>query len=398
MQTTLTRTLIPMPELQSPEDRANPFSIYERLRQTTPVRYDETRGCWDIFRYEDVHRILKDPATFSSKRSLERGNTVTILTMDPPRHSQMRALVNKAFTPKMVNDLAPRIESITSELLAAVQGKGQMDMVHDLATPLPVIIIAELLGVPAEDRQLFKEWSDALVKGSADSSAEAFERVMMEKDKATKELGAYFAKIIGQRRSQPKDDLISVLLSAEIEGEKLSDEEILGFSILLLAAGNETTTNLITNSVRRLTEDLALQQQLRNDPTQIKNFIEEALRFYPPIQAVSRIATEDIQIGGKQIMAGEQVVNWVASANRDEAQFTDPNTFIIDRKPNNHLSFGFGIHFCLGAPLARLEGLHAIRAILERLQDIQLAPEANLEFIESPFVYGVKAFPITFKA
>jgi cytochrome P450 len=387
--------IIPMAELDTKEKRLNPFSVYKQLRQTTPVRYDESRSCWDIFRYEDVHRILKDPATFSSVRGLDVRKTETILIMDPPRHNQMRALVNKAFTPKVVNDLGPNIMAITNDLLNVVQTSGKMDMVHGLATPLPVIVIAELLGVPAEDRKLFKEWSDILVKGPDENTDEAFNEVIAEKERATEELREYFAKIVDQRRKQPKEDLISILLSAEIEGKKLNDEEILGFSILLLAAGNETTTNLITNSVRRLTEDLELQQNLRNNIGLIPGFIEEVLRFYPPIQAIGRVATQDVEIGGKQIKAGDQLVSLVASANRDEAQFPDPDTFIVDRKPNNHLSFGFGIHFCLGAPLARLEGQIAICAILERLKEIRFTG-AELSYIQSPFVYGVKQFPVTF--
>lgn len=388
--------IIPMAELDTKEKRLLPFPVYNHLRQTTPVRYDESRGCWDVFRYEDVHRILKDPASFSSNRGLASKGRQTILTMDPPRHTQMRALVNKAFTPKVISDLEPHITSIINELLDVVQNSGKMDMVHDLAVPLPVIVIAELLGVPPQDRMLFKEWSDILVKGPDENTDEAFIQVMREKEQANEELNDYFAKIIAQRRKDPKDDLISLLLTAEIEGQKLNDKEILGFSILLLAAGNETTTNLITNAVRRLTEDQQMQQQLREQPELISSYIEEVLRFYPPIQAIGRVATSDIEIGGKQIKVGDQVVSWVAAANRDEAKFTDPDIFIVDRKPNAHLAFGFGIHFCLGAPLARLEGQIALRTIVERMEEIRFVSDTQLSYIQSPFVYGVKQFPITF--
>ncbi|WP_047153464.1 cytochrome P450 [Aneurinibacillus tyrosinisolvens] len=388
--------MIPMAELDTKEKRLNPFPVYDRLRQTTPVRYDEGRSSWDVFRYEDVHRILKDPATFSSKRALAVKERESILTMDPPRHTQLRALVNKAFTPKIVSDLAPHIASITNDLLDTVQGSGKMDTVHNLAVPLPVIVIAELLGVPPEDRKLFKEWSDILVKGADVNTDEAFNRVIAEKEQAMEELNAYFTKIIEQRRRQPREDLISMLLAAEIDGQKLDDKELLGFSILLLAAGNETTTNLITNAVRRLTEDQGLQQQLHGDLELVPGFIEEVLRFYPPIQAIGRVAAQDVEVGGMQIKAGEQVVSWVASANRDEAKFTDPGTFIVDRKPNAHLSFGFGIHFCLGAPLARLEGQIVLRTLLERMKEIRFTAGSELSYIQSPFVYGVKEFPVTF--
>ncbi len=388
--------IIPMAELDTTEKRLQPFPIYNKLRQTTPVRYDESRDCWDLFRYEDVHRILKDPETFSSNRGLAVEGTESILTMDPPRHTQLRALVNKAFTPKVISDLAPHIKFIINELIDSVKERDKMDLVHDLAIPLPVIVIAELLGVPPQDRKLFKEWSDILVKGPDENTDEAFSQVMEEKVQAIQELNSYFAEIIEQRRTDPQEDLISLLLSAEIEGQKLNEKEILGFSIVLLAAGNETTTNLITNAVRILTEDTTIQQQLRENPELISSFIEEVLRFYPPIQAIGRVATSDIEIGGKQIKKGDQVVSWVASANRDETKFTESDVFIADRRPNAHLSFGFGIHFCLGAPLARLEGQIALRTIVERMEDIRYITGTPLSYIQSPFVFGVKQFPITF--
>ncbi|GAA4707318.1 cytochrome P450 [Brevibacillus fulvus] len=389
--------IIPIAELDSAEKRIHPFPVYNRLRQTTPVRYDETRSCWDVFRYDDVHAVLKDPAAFSSRRALAVREKETILTMDPPRHNQMRSLVNKAFTPKVVNDLGPRIAAITDELLDSVLSQGRMDIVHDFAVPLPVIVIAELLGVPPEDRHLFKEWSDVLVKGPEQNTDEEFRQVIDEKIKATDELTAYFTKIISQRRTETAEDLISILLRSEIEGQKLSDEEVISFSILLLAAGNETTTNLITNGVRRLTEDPQLQQRLSQTPEDIPAFIEEVLRYYPPVQAIGRVATRDIEIGGQRIKAGDQVVSWVASANRDETKFDNPDQFILERKPNSHLSFGFGIHFCLGAPLARLEGQIAIRKMMERMKEIQLQSGIQLTPIPSPFVYGVKEFPVSFR-
>lgn len=388
--------IIPMAELNTKEKRLLPFPVFSQLRQTTPVRYDESRGCWDIFRYEDIHRILKDPATFSSRRGLAVKDRETILTMDPPRHTQLRGLVNKAFTPKVISDLASRISSITNELLDDVQIEETMDIVSDLAVPLPVIMIAELLGVPPEDRNLFKEWSDILVKGPDQNTDEAFNQIIAEKEQATDELSDYFARIAEQRRMEPKDDLISLLLQAEVEGEKLSDKEILGFSILLLAAGNETTTNLITNAVRRLTEDVTLQQQLHDSPELIPGFIEEVLRFYPPIQAIGRVATQDVELGDFLITRGQQVVSWVASANRDEAKFDDPDTFIVDRKPNAHLSFGFGIHFCLGAPLARLEGQIVMETLLKRFRNIQFVTGSEMTYIQSPFVYGVKQYNVSF--
>ncbi|WP_310230943.1 cytochrome P450 [Brevibacillus nitrificans] len=384
-----------MKELANDAAQLLPFPIYRELREKTPVRYDEDRQSWDIFRYEDVHRILKDPATFSSRRGLEvRGET--LLTMDQPKHTHMRNLVNKAFTPKAINDLAPRITSITNELLDQVSSHGKMDVVHDLATPLPVIVIAELLGVPAKDRMLFKEWSDTMVKGVEDNTDTAFAHMMAERDKAEAELVQYFLKILEERRKKPEDDLVSALLDAEIDGEKLQEQDILRFCILLLVAGNETTTNLITNATRLMTEQPAIQEQVRQQPELVKSMVEETLRYYPPIVAIGRVATQDVKIGGQLIREGQQVVSWVGAANRDPDKFDDPETFHPDRKPNAHMSFGFGIHFCLGAPLARLEAQIALEIMLSRFSDIEFE-QSTLTPIPSPFVFGVKSYPVTFR-
>ncbi|MDF2679643.1 MAG: hypothetical protein K0R47_833 [Brevibacillus sp.] len=388
--------IIFMRELAGKDDQLFPFPIYCELREKTPVRFDEERGSWDVFRYEDVHRILKDPAAFSSRRGLEvRGET--LLTMDQPKHTHMRNLVNKAFTPKAINDLAPRITSITNELLDQVIKDGKMDVVHDLATPLPVIVIAELLGVPSKDRMLFKDWSDTMVKGVEGNSDEAFAQMVAERDKAESELAEYFLTILNERRKKPEDDLVSALLDAEIDGEKLQEQEILRFCILLLVAGNETTTNLITNAIRLMTEQPAIQDQVRQHPELVKTTVEETLRYYPPIVAIGRITTQDVEIGGQLIRKGQQVVSWVGSANRDPEKFENPDSFLPDRKPNPHMGFGFGIHFCLGAPLARLEAQIALEIMLSRFSDMQFVKTA-LTPIPSPFVFGVKSYPITFTA
>ncbi|MGA9174593.1 MAG: cytochrome P450 [Thermoactinomyces sp.] len=389
--------LVPMKEFGSMDAYLNPFPVLNRLREEIAIRYDEARECWDVFRYEDVHHILKDPRTFSSQRGGEmlRKN---LLTMDPPQHTQMRNLVSKAFTPKAIQALESHIREISESLLDDVIGRGEMDMVHDFATPLPVIVIAELLGVSPNDRALFKLWSDLLVKSPEDSSDEAFAKVLGERRQAGQELDAYFLNMMEQRRKEPREDLISALLAAEIDGRKLTDEELTAFARLLLVAGNETTTNLITNAVYRLTEDLALQETLWQNPSMIPSFVEEVLRYYPPIKAIGRIAARDVEIAGQRIQTGEQVVAWVASANRDHRKFADPDTFDPKRKPNPHLSFGFGIHFCLGAPLARLEAKVALEVMSNRLKEMRLKQGVQQEPIQSTFVYGFKHLPITFKA
>jgi cytochrome P450 family 109 len=387
--------LIPMKELHSTSDRLFPFSIYNTLRQETPVRYDESRRCWDVFRYEDVHYILKNPKLFSSERG---GANLqgSILTMDPPRHTKMRNLVNKAFTPKAVRDLAKRIEDVTLYLINQVKERGTMDIVHDFAGPLPVIIIAELLGVPAKDRELFKTYSDILVAGAEDDSDESFQLMTQKRREGSEFLKGYFKEIIEERKNSPEDDLISLLLAAEIDGEKLTEEELLGFCVLLLVAGNETTTNLITNAVRYMIEDKSIQEQARANLSLVPNLVEETLRFYPPIQAIGRVAKEDIEIGGQVIQKGSQVVSWVASANRDEQKFEEPDRFMLERNPNPHLSFGFGIHFCLGAPLARQEGAVALSTLLTVFSKLESVKGEALEPIQSPFVFGVKRLPVRF--
>ncbi|WP_339837597.1 cytochrome P450 [Paenibacillus sp. FSL R7-0272] len=384
---------IPIRELHNKERQLSPFQVYAELRENTPVRYDEHRECWDVFRYEDVQYVLKNPKLFSSERN--RAGT-SMLTTDPPKHKQLRDLVNQAFTPKAIEALAPRIQDIADELLAPHLSGGRMNLIDDLATPLPVIVIAELIGVPATDRREFKEWSDVLVKGARDDSEEAFQELEKEKLKNIQELYAYFTDIMDQRRLKPQDDLISLLLDAEIEGEKLTEEEVVNFCILLLAAGNETTTNLIANAVRILSEQPELQEELLEHPDKVASAVEETLRYYPPIVAIGRVAREVIELGGKAIKAGQQVISWVGAANRDGAQFEQADQFVSDRKPNRHMGFGFGIHFCLGAPLARLEARVVLHTLLQRMEQIQLVPETTLEPIQSAFVFGVKEYPIQF--
>jgi cytochrome P450 len=270
-----------------------------------------------------------------------------------------------------------------------VRGQAAMDVVQDLAYPLPVIVIAEMLGIPSEDRARFKRWSDEVVApaGGLDD---------MELTSAHYEMGAYFMDLLRERRSSPRDDLISGLIAAEIDGEHLSEIELVGFCMLLLVAGNETTTNLIANAILCLDENPAAAAALRSNPRLLPGAIEEALRHRSPVQSMFRVTTKPVELSGTLIPEDESVVAWIGSANRDPAQFPAADDFQIDRSPNRHLAFGHGIHFCLGAPLARLEDRIALAAILERLGDFGVDGKKPLEPLPGTIVYGVKSLPITF--
>ncbi|HZQ36355.1 MAG TPA: cytochrome P450, partial [Dehalococcoidia bacterium] len=296
--------------------------------------------------------------------------------------------------------LAPRIREITDELLAAVAPAGRTDLIADLAYPLPVIVIAEILGVPPKDRAAFKRWSDVVVAGlgtGVSSERENGGMTPRELPMATiEEMRAYFDAVVDARQREPQVDLISALLAAEVAGEKLSREEILTFCILLLVAGNETTTNLIGNAVRTLLEHPDPFARLRAEPALWPAAVEEVLRYRPPVQATVRQAVEDVEIHGETVKAGQPVIVWLASANRDASEFPDPDVFEITRTPNRHLSFGHGIHFCLGAPLARLEAAIALEEIGRRLPDLRRADDAPLEQVPGFIMHGVKHLPLEF--
>jgi cytochrome P450 len=372
----------------------NPFPWYRSMRETAPVYFDPQPSMWHVFRYDDVQRVLSDYASFSSERG--RGGdqplSASMISMDPPRHRQLRALATQAFTPRAVDALAPRIQSIVNELLDAVMASGRMDVIGDFGYPLPVIVIAELLGIPPADRARFKAWSDAIVSTSNTMGAST-----MSNSQAQREMVEYFMGIIAQRRREPGADLISGLLAAQIDGQHLTTQELLGFCVLLLVAGNETTTNLLGNAMLCFTGKPDAWQRLRVDPALLPGAIEEVLRYLSPVQSMYRVAAHDVELGGQRIPANARVLAWIGSANRDEAQFSTPDEFDIMRSPNRHIAFGYGIHYCLGAPLARLESKIALTAMLERFATVSRAPDAELEPLPSTIVYGVHNLPITFE-
>ena len=380
------------------EHPLDPFPHYERMRQAAPVFHDDQSGSWHVFRYDDVQRVLSEYARFSSRMGgddpSETGQLFasSLITADPPRHRQLRSLVTQAFTPKAVDALAPRISRLTDELLDGIAALGSADLIQELAYPLPVIVISELMGVPAEDRDRFKHWSDVVVSQTRAGAVNEDQHV------TNVEMTEYFLNLIEQRRSRPGNDLISNLLSAEIDGQKLSVAELLGFCSLLLVAGNETTTNLIGNAVLCFAEAPGTIERLSAEPSLLPQAIEEVLRYRSPVQSMYRVTAADTTLGGVQVPAGVPLVAWIGSANRDERHFERSDQFDIDRGPSRHLAFGQGIHFCLGAPLARLEATIALKAVLSRLPGLTLTAGSQLERMDSTIVYGLTELPVSWQA
>lgn len=361
----------------------DPFSWYADMRRESPVFYDEEQQSWMVFRYEDVKQVFTDWQTFSSKiphPPEQTDFTQSINYIDPPRHRSLRSLVAKVFTTRRVEALAPRIAQITHELIEKAEGQERMNFMHDLAIPLPIIVIAEILGVPIADRDDFKRWSDGII---------VLEPV------ALKAMADYFRHLIEQRQKSHSDDLISDLIAACETGESLTAQELVDFCIVLLVGGNETTSNLLGNAILCFNEYSEAFERLKQEPALLPSAVEEVLRYRSSVQAMERFTKVDTQLGKKLIPAGQKVTVWIGAANRDESVFEHSEEFVIDRKPNPHLAFGNGIHFCLGAPLARLEGMIVLNAVLEHLPTLQIVPNTKLAFIPSMAVHGLTSLPVT---
>jgi len=389
---------------------ADPYPFYRMLRQSNPVFRlpigdAAGPGAWLLTRYADVQAVLRDGRFSVDRRRArlirdnadrlplrgaigEEGGLRTMLVMDPPDHTRVRGLVSKAFTPRRVAALRPRIGQIVAELLDAAAQQGGMDVIADFAAPLPAIVIAELLGVPAGDHRLFKQWSSQLVAavGNAIDGREQFETAMAH-------LLEYLRGVIAERRRAPADDLISAMIEAQEERDALSDVELLATSNLLLLAGHETTTNLIGNGTLALLRHPEELARLRGDASLLHAAIEELLRYDSPVQATVRVATEDLEIGGQKIAAEAIVITGLGAANRDPAVFAEPDRLDLGRADNHHLSLGLGVHFCLGASLARLEAELAFGALLERLPRLALASEA-LSYRPNLVLRGLNALPV----
>ncbi len=381
----------------APDVKENPYPYYAWLRREHPVYHQERLGFWVLSRYEDIEMAARHPEVFSSAQGIgpDWQPGLTMITKDPPEHTRLRKLVSKAFTPRMVQTLAPRIQDIVDHLVDQFIDRGTFDLVQDLAYPLPVIVIAEMLGVDPDRRDDFKRWSDDVVHIVASGQNEARLAQYMQSWEAFK---AYFVELIETRRQVPKDDLVSALVTAQEERDALTLSEILNACLLLLVAGNETTTNLIGNGALALFTYAEEGLKLRERPELIHSMIEEVLRFDSPIQGVFRTTTQDVDIRGTTIPADSKVLLSWGSANRDGEAFAEPDRFDIERHIERHLAFGIGIHFCLGAPLARLEARIATETILRRLQTINPDPQGTVERVDNPLFRGLKTFPLTFEA
>jgi hypothetical protein len=395
-----------------PETIADPFPIFAELRRRDPVHWSDVLGGWVLTRYRDVRLALTD-ARFSADRitpfrdHLEPDARAQIAELlktlglwavfnDPPAHTRRRGLLNKAFTPRAVMALRPLIERIVAHLIARVSERGDFDLIAGFAYPLPASVIAGMIGVPIEDLDRFKTWSDEIAAFVGSALATPDKRARGER--GVREMSAYFRAVIAEHRKRPREDILSALLAAEEQGSGFGEDELVASCILLLFAGHETTTNLVGNGMLALLRHPEAVAALRRDRALGASAVEEMLRYDGPTQAMTRIALEDVRLeeAAPVIRAGDRVFALLNAANRDPQVFAEPDRFDVARGDSRHLSFGFGIHFCLGAPLARLEGQIAVAQLVERLPDLALAIDAP-QWSDSFVLRGVKSLPVRFR-
>ncbi len=364
------------------------------MRAHAPVYWDGT--VWGVTRYDDLRDVSRHPELFSNAGGIRPGFSPLpmMIDMDDPAHLKRRQLVNKGFTPRRVRDSEPAVRQACTEILDAVCERGEADLVGDIAAHLPMIMIGDALGVRPEHRADLLRWSDDMVKGQdVHASAEQLDRAAQ----AFGEYWAYATEVIADRRANPRDDLMSVLVHAEVDGDRFADDEIIHESLLILVGGDETTRHVISGGVHQLLVHPDQWAGLDGDAAARAGAVEEMLRWVSPIKNMVRTATQDTVLGGQQVRAGEELMLLYPSANRDEEVFDDPFRFDVSRTPNDHVAFGFGPHFCLGASLARLEISVMLEALIERLPDLALAdPDAPLELRPANFISGIERLPVTF--
>ena len=397
-------------DLLSQETMRNPHAFYANLREQGPLSYIPDfygmGSAWIATNYDDAIAILKDPRFIKDRRKIlspEDEQSVlhesvspiemrSMLNVDPPDHTRLRALVSKAFTPRMITQLRPRIQQITDELLDAVQAQGKMDIITDFAYPLPITVISEMLGIPAKDRSQFRVWTQKMLSMSDQPDQEEARAT------AARAFLNYIKALLDEKRAHPANDLTSSLLQVEENGDQLSENELLSMIWLLLLAGHETTVNLIGNGTLALLQHPEQMQRLQQDPSLLPTAVEELLRYTAPVSlSDERWASEDIAMHGEVMRKGDMVLISLSAVNTDSRQFPDPEVLDLARKENQHLAFSKGIHYCLGAPLARLEGLIAFGTLLQRLPNLRLASDpAQLIWSSNPMLRGLKSLPVTF--
>jgi pimeloyl-[acyl-carrier protein] synthase len=377
----------------SQEFLRDPYPRYRELRERDPIHFNEARGSWILLRYNDMVGVLRDDDRFSAERGPQvEGAPKSMLSSDPPDHTRLRTLVNKAFTARTVRNLMGRIQEIVDDLIANVEGRGEMEAITDFAYPLPITVIAEMLGVPVSDRDFFRDQSQKIAV--ALGPIEDLDVAMQAMD-GRNHLVTYFNELIPKRREDPDEDLITALLQAQEAGDRLSHGELIVMLLLLLVAGHETTVNLIGNGLLALLRNPDQLERLRTEEGIERSAIEELLRYDSPVTMTGRLAKEDIEIAGQLVRKGQNVSTILASANRDPEQFPDPDRLDLTRDPCNHLSFSAGIHYCLGAQLARLEGQIALTTLVRRFPKLALATD-DLRWRPAPILRGLEALPVTF--
>ena len=394
--------------LLDPAVLANPYPLFHRLRTEDPVHWDVFLHTWVVTRYADVlevlHRFSADRTHTPAKlQAMGLGDMSPIaqlmvkqmLFMDPPAHTRLRSLASQAFSPARVTVLRTHIREIVKRLLDDVQDKGEMDVIRDLGEPLPAIVTAEMLGVPTDDRHRLKAWSAdfAEMLGNFQHNPEHAPRML----RAVEEMTAYFKDQVRAQRDHPREGLVHSLMTAEVDGDRLTDEEVVATCIVTMVGGLETTTNLIGNGVLTLLRHPEQMQRMREDLSLIPSAVEEMLRYESPSQHTGRLAPEDVEMGGRLIRKGQAVMAVMAAANRDPERFPDPDRFDVSRADNRHLAFGYAAHFCFGAALARVEGQEVFEAITLRLHDLELTP-GTLTWRNNLGLRGMIALPIKFRA
>jgi len=393
--------------LLDPEVLANPYPLYHRLRDEDPVHWDPFLHAWVVTRYADVIHVLHH---FSANRTptpeqlsamgLSALNPIAqvmvrqMLFLDPPNHTRLRALASAAFTVRRVERLRSHIQEIMDGLLDAVISKGSMDLIADFASPAPAIVTAELLGVPVADHEQLKDWSAdfAEMLGNFQHNPDRFPKIL----RSVEEMSSYFRSAMQEQRLHPQDGLVSAMMAADVDGAKLTDEEIIANLIVTMVGGQETTTNLIGNGILTLLRNPEAMKRLRNDSSLVPSALEELLRYESPSQHTARLAPDDVELGGKQIRKRQAVIAVMGAANRDPERFPDPDRLDIERPDNRHVAFGWAAHFCFGAHLARLEGQIAVSTLLQRLPDLELDTNVPPVWRHNLGLRGLTALPVRF--